>query len=81
MSIKFVYCEFCRNFKSDKEYFYCKKYYAYCKIESKYPQIYKSHKIKGALVPDGPLEKNKNNNCTDFTPKLFYRIKRYFKGE
>ncbi|MFW6014998.1 MAG: hypothetical protein ACOCRK_01015 [bacterium] len=81
MLVKFVYCEFCRNFKSDKECFYCKKYYNYCMIESKHPQIYKNRKVKGSLVPDGPLKKNENNDCPDFSPRLSYKIKKYFKGE
>jgi hypothetical protein len=28
-----------------------------------------------------PLEKNKNNDCKDFNPTLFFKIKSFFKGE
>lgn len=77
---KKVYCEYCKYFKHDKTRNFESLYN--CKLERHVifqdngpEQIYKpKKKYYRTLIIDKALEKNKNNDCPDFKPKLRYKL-------
>lgn len=82
---KKVYCEYCKYFEHihkeicmfKKEYYNC-LLYTYYTMNGKFPigrptQIF-DPRGKEKIVQNGALEKNKNNNCPDYKPKLKYKL-------
>lgn len=79
---KKVYCCYCKHLRieeslhsfSNNKYYNCELYY-HIKVKQMGPEeVFPEKEEYNEMITDGALEKNKNNDCPDFKPKLRYKL-------